>query len=304
MEESLESLRKRTHQHFVLNLRKDVVNTAFGNPENIRQGFERVIGTAGMMSGLPFASFCEVKLKDSGPVASIQIGTKTIFSVDSWIGGGPYELQRLARLLMVYPIRLFGDEEAIRWLQLVDHRDSKLAQAALAALNDPTGYQSLSKILGRLVEERVPLTDFSAILQTIADKGSVPAGDDAHWSLVEDIRSAIRESAAANYTHQLMYGVQQRFDVDSELLRGLNDPAAFAAIDKSLCYALGELNRAPVIVVREAGARRKLWERIEALLTAGRIPKPAFVLKLSELPQTEALPDTTDEIRPVGMAGD
>jgi hypothetical protein len=296
MYETFESLRQKVHRHFVLQVRTDVLGTAFGNEQNVRQGIDRLIGIAGARAGIPFPPTCGVTKTDKGFPAALHLGDEALFAVNTWDGGGEEAFMRLSMLLNLMPIKFFGVEQAIRWVEVASFRHADLVDAARAALNDPTGYQSFSKILMRLVEERVPLTEVETILQAIASAAPVSMGDEALWALVEDIRVALKESSAAYYMQA--FGPEACFHAASALVERLDEPGA----QDSLVESLGKLQRASIVVVDRASDRRKLWEALEGLMAGQKLLRPALVLKPAEMPATVQLPPMQEILLAAGTA--
>ena len=291
MDETFESLRKKVHRHFVLQVRNDVLGTAFGNEQNVRQGVDRLIGIAGARAGIPFPPTCSVTKTETGAPLTLRLGDETLFVVNTWEGGGDEAFLRLSTLLNLMPIRFFGVEQAIRWIELAAFRHTNLVDTARTALNDPTGYESFSKILRRLVEERVPLTETETILKTIAAAAPVARGDAALWALVEDIRVALKETSAAFYVKS--YGPEACFSLGPSLSGGWDK----AEVQEALVEALGQLKRTSILVVQQATDRRKVWETVEALMSAQKLLRPAVVLKSAEMPVTVVFPRLQGEVR-------
>jgi hypothetical protein len=301
MYESFEEIRKQHHRRLELQLHSGVVRMAFGNAENIRQGVDRVLGIAGYRAGIPFPPTSGVKVSDSGPVYALALDGDMFFSGAEVVGGGAAAFHRLALILKFLPTKLFGTEEAVRWVELATFRHSDLVDQARAALNDPTGYQRFSKILTHLVEERLPLTDVETILKTIVAAGPlVPVGDEATWKIIEDIRTAIKETSAAYYKDY--YFVADVYEAGPELLAKIeNSPAT---VENAITYVAAGLPAIGIIVAEQPEMRRKLWELTEGLYTGGKLDRPLLVLKPSELPATVELPKSHGKISMmVGSAG-
>lgn len=292
MYESFEEIRKQHHRCLELQLHSGVVKMAFGNAENIRQGVDRVLGVAAYRAGIPFPPTSSVKVTDDGPVYSLAMNGDTFFSGAEVVGGGAAAFHRLALILKFLPTKLFGTEEAVRWIELANFRHWELVETARAALNDPTGYERFAKILTCLVEERLPLTDVKTVLETVAAAAPVAAGDEALGALVEDIRVAIKETAAAYYKDYYM--VADVFEAGPELLEKLDSDKP--GVESAITYVAAGLPAAGIVIASQPEFRRKLWEVTEALYHTGKLDRPLIVMKPSEMPTTVELPKSHGKI--------
>lgn len=299
MYETFEEIRNQHHRRLELQLHQGVVRMAFGNAENIRQGVDRVLGVAGYRAGIPFPPTSGVRVTDDGAVYSLSLNGETFFSGAEVIGGGAAAFHRLALILKFLPTKLFGTEEAVRWIELANFRHSELVEAARTALNDPTGYERFAKVLTCLVEERLPLTDVETILKTVA-ASPVPAGDDALMALVENIRTAIKETAAAYYKDYYM--VADVFEAGAELLSKID--SSKSSVESAIIYVAAGLPAVGIVVAENPDMRRKLWEITEGLYKAGKLDRPLIVMKPSEMPAKVELPKSHGKISMVaGSAG-
>src|SRR5215475_362466 len=149
MVEYFTGVRKKHHRHLELRLRSNYTDrTALGNPENFRQGINKMLGYAASCAGVPFPSCDSVEVAEDGPAFSLNLKGEAgpffrVFASDD--GNALYQL---ALELKLRPTKFFGTEQALSWVeefaQLPPFRE--LLDRALAALEDPTGYASISKI--------------------------------------------------------------------------------------------------------------------------------------------------------------
>jgi hypothetical protein len=297
MYESFEEIRKQHHRRLELQLHAGVVRMAFGNAENIRQGVDRVLGVASYRAGIPFPPTSGVKVTEDGPTYSLSMNGDMFFSGNESVGGGAAAFHRLALILKFLPTKLFGTEEAVRWIELANFRHSELVEKARAALNDPTGYERFAKILTHLVEERLPLTDVETILKTVAAAPVAP-GDEALWTVIENIRVAMKETSAAYYKDY--YLVSDVFEAGPELLDHIDSDKSL--VEKAITYVASGLPAAGIIIAEKPEARRKLWEITEGLYYAGKLDRPLIVMKSTEMPEKVQLPESHGKLSMVATS--
>lgn len=296
--------RKKHHRHLELRLRADYTDgTVLGNSETVRQGINKIIGYAGSRAGLPFPSCCSVKVAADGPAFSLNLeGDPGPFLEVSPAEDGSIAMYRLVLALKLLPTKFFGTEQALRWMELAKFPPfGGLLDQALAALEDPTGYESMSKILIRLVEERIPLSDTATILKTVVSAGPVAPGDDALWSIVEDVRVALKDASARYYVDY--YVCRDAYAAGSDLLAALETPGGLEQAGDAICRVAAALDSTFILVVNRPERRRHLWEVTESLFTGSRLNRPAVVLKSSEISSKVSLPDRRREIRLVPASG-
>jgi hypothetical protein len=296
MVEYFNETRKKYHHPLVLRLRSDYVNSALGNPENVRQGVDKLLGYLGYRTGIP-APVCDLlSVADDGPAFALGYADadKPFFVVQGTQDPG-MALARLTLAVKTVPSTIFGMEQAIRWVELTKFQPYvDASERAAAALGDPTGCESLAKILVRLIEERLPLTDVNTILETVAAAKSA-AGDDALGEIAESVRVAMREDSAKYYLDY--YGVHDVYRAGAELASALGSSDSLEAAKDAICRVTAGLDTTFALLVDQADLRRKLWQITEGLFTENRLNRPAVVLSAAEVPAQVALPESRGEIR-------
>jgi len=287
MIEFFKESRARVHRVLELRLRSDYLNTAMGNPENVRQGVDRLLGYAGFNAGVPPPRCENVFVTEEGPVFTLgYVGHDPFFTITGY-EDPLLAMNRLNLILKLLPSKVFGMEEMIRWVELTKfppHRE--LSDKAAGALGDATGCEAFAKVLFRLMEERVPLKDTRTILEVVAAKARGTSVE-ALARLGEDIRAALRESSASYYLRY--YASADVFRAGSALTSELGTAGEETA-KNAICRVAKATTATFILVAEDGGARRKLWEMVENLFLSDRVNRPAAVLKADEIPSGVALP--------------
>jgi len=300
MIEHFREYRDRVHRALQLRARSDYLNSAMGNPENIRQGVDRLLGYVGFRAGAPPPRCEDVIVTDSGPVFSLGYAGETPFFEVSGDEPPTNAMRRLSLLAKMLPTRIFGMEEAIRWVELTRFPPyDALAERATAALGDPTGCEAMAKIILRLIEERVPVGDVATILQAVSD-GAGGSSETELWQVTEDVRVAIRETSAQYYLDN--YGVAEAFRDGAELTSELSAGAGVEAARDAICRATKGTETA-FLLLADGPNRRRLWEVVESLYLEDRLNRPGVVVKPAEVPAQASLPEATREIHFVAALG-
>jgi hypothetical protein len=318
--EVLEETRKEHHRGLELRIRAELVggpsvrnpqNLLALNPENVRQGLNKVMGVATAYSGVAYALCEEIRIVEEGPGLAVGFPDETPLFEAEITEPGVQVSQRFGLLTKLKPGKLFGREQAIQFVSLAGGPLYEASFAkAMSALDESTGYEDLAWIVSRLVEERLRLTDgkrnnepnkpraadrvVTAILEAVAaGKG---AGEGARWDTVERARVALREVSARYYTEY--YHAEDVFTAGDALLDSVSDPGRRRVVEDSVSSYAAERSAMFAVVVSRPEARRGLYEIIEGLFESGRLNRPAVVLSEAELPSEMALPRSKGEIRP------
>src|SRR5947209_6626755 len=117
MTPSVQKTLRQHHIHMVLHLHRDLVGTALNNPENARQGINRILGYASQRTGVPFPICCTVTTEAGGPGFMLEWQGQPIL-IGGLLDSGTQALTRLVLRLKLLPSTFFGIEQTIRWLQL------------------------------------------------------------------------------------------------------------------------------------------------------------------------------------------
>jgi hypothetical protein len=300
LSENVIQLRKKFHRHLKLRVSAVFVNpTSPGNPENMKEGVNRILGMAGYRAGMPAPTCCEVEVVEDGAEITLSHDDQPPFFVASGLGGGKDFVMRFSALPKLLPSKIFGMEQAVRWVELAKFPlTADACDRANRALGDPDGYLSLARLIYWLAEERVPVSDVLRVLEAVA--GSVPAsgGEAGLWAVLEQTRSALRETSAQYYLDY--YGVTDAFHASAELTDAVRSGEGRKAAQSAIARVAGNTNAAFLIIVDDAASRRALWEAAEELFLntgkSGGLNRPAIVINKSELPEGVRLPGYSREI--------